>query len=161
MRRVLLTALCCGLCRVAQAQTYSAPGMPLHLQRRLPPASTKALQPFISPRFWKLRDSAYVKAATPFYKYVGSGFKWPNSTFEAGIEGRVVVRLILAPDGTVVHAEIAQRDLKQAAGYIEEEGLDRGIAALEAEALQFMKKLRFESAATSDTISVPLSIKMQ
>ena len=37
-----------------------------------------------------------------------------------------MVRLILLPNGTVAHAEIAHRTLKQAQGYIPEEGLERG-----------------------------------
>lgn len=156
--------LFCCFGSLAQAQTYSAPGMPLHLQHRSPPAkgaSAETLQLYTSPRFWKLRDSAYVKAAVPFYQYVSSHFRWPNSTFRAGIEGRISVRLILSPDGTVDRAEIVQQALNQVEGFLKEDGLDKGIAALEAEALQFMKKLRFESAATVDTITVPLRLKMQ
>ena len=143
---------------------YAAPGLPVHLQRSAPPTlPVKQLmtKPLISPRFWKLKDSAFVKAAVPFYQYVSSRFTWPSSTFKAGIEGRIVVRLLLLPDGTVGRAEIAERALQQAEGYLPEEGLQRGTAALEAEALQFMRKLRFEPAATADTITVPLSLKMQ
>ena len=91
--------------------------MPLHVQRRPPTAqkaSAETSQLYTAPRFWKLKDSAYVKAATPFYQYVGSHFKWPASTFKAGIEGQITVRLILLPNGTVASAEIAQRALKQA-----------------------------------------------
>ncbi|GAB2870709.1 hypothetical protein GCM10027044_36080 [Hymenobacter ruber] len=138
--------------------------MPLHMQRRpstAQEAAAETSQSYTAPRFWKLKDSAYVKAAAPFYQYVGRRFTWPSSTFKAGIEGQITVRLILRPDGTVSQAEIAQRALKQAAGYIPEEGLEKGTAALEAEALQFMKKLRFEPAATTDTITVPLSLRMQ
>lgn len=137
--------------------------MPLHVQRQ-PPSAQKAAaatQSYVVPRFWKLKDSAYVKAAVPFYQYVGRRFTWPSSTLNAGIEGQITVRLILLPDGSVGRAEIAQLALKQAEGYIPEEGLAKGTAALEAEALLFMKKLRFEPAVTNDTIAVPLSLKMQ
>ena len=135
--------------------------MPLHLQRRPPTAPTSELpQPYTAPRFWKLKDSAYVKAATPFYQYLGHRFKWPNSTLKAGIEGQITLSLRVLPDGTVGQAEIIHRDLRQAAGYSPEEGLEKGTAVLEAEALDFMKKLRFEPAATTDTITVPLNFSM-
>ena len=164
MKNGILTVLGCAIWSLAHAQNSSVPGMPLHVQRRLPTAQNGAAETFqlySAPRFWKLKDSAYVKAAIPFYEYIGSHFKWPSATFKAGIEGQITVRLILLPNGTVAQAEIAHRTLKQAQGYIPEEGLERETAALEAEALQFMKNLRFESAGTGDTIMVPLSLRMQ
>jgi outer membrane biosynthesis protein TonB len=162
MKHGLLTAFCCGLSSLAHAQTYSAPGMPLHLQRR-PPAAQKAAAetPHSIIRFWKLRDSAYVKAAGPFYQYLGRRFQWPSSTLKAGIEGQITVSLIVLPDGTVGGVEIAHRALKQVEGFLPDDGLEKGTAALETEAMQFMKKLRFEPAATTDTILVPLSLKIQ
>ena len=164
MKPKLLTAFCCGFGSLAHAQTYSAPGMPLHVPHRQPTAQQAAAetsQSYTAPRFWKLKDSAYVQAAVPFYAYVGRRFTWPSSTFRAGIEGQITVRLLLLPNGTVGRAAISQRALKQADGYLPEEGLERGIAALEAEALQFMRNLRFEHAATVGSISVPLSFRMR
>ena len=160
--------LCCFVSKLAAAQTYSAPGMPLHLQRSVPPAAralagkpTEEAAGITSPRFWKLKDSAFVKAAAPFYQYVGSQFRWPVTTFRAGIEGRIVVRLVVLPTGVVERAEVVRRELKQAEGYSKEEGLDRGTAALETEDVRFIRQLRFEPAVTVDTIAVPLTRRMQ
>ena len=108
MKWLLLVLLLEGMVGRAWAQVYAAPGMPVHLSRRPEPLKPKALpRPEVAPvavRFWKLKDSAYVKAATPFYRYVSQHMKWPVTTLQAGIEGRIYVRVILTPVGTVAQS---------------------------------------------------------
>jgi outer membrane biosynthesis protein TonB len=140
---------------------YSAPGMPLHLQRQPVQPAQPPTAPYIAARFWKLQDTAYVRAASAFYQYVGSRFRWPATTMQAGLEGTISVRLVLRPDGSVSRADIIGRTLHQATGYSEFEMTGRAHTDLDAETIRFMQNLQFRPAASSDTVTVPLRLRMQ
>ena len=160
---LILFLLCVGA--VSQAQVYSAPGMPLSLHGSsvAQAAKIKALavkKPFVGVRFWQLKDSARVKAATDFYRFLQSQFRWPSTTISNGVEGRVSVRLLLLPNGSIQEASIIGRELEQANGYPAGD-FSKGSEALDAAIALFAKKLRFEPATTTDTMRFSINFRLE
>ncbi|MBH8557040.1 energy transducer TonB [Hymenobacter negativus] len=170
MKHGILTAIGCVLGHLAHAQTYAAPGMPLHLQRGLPVVSalppkppTKSetvaqpLSPVI-PRFWHAPDSVKLKAAKPFYQFTGSKLTYPANTMRAEIEGNFSARLTVMTDGSVGSVIITRREVIGDAVPLY---YARGLTDLEAEIVRVMKLVRFEPGAAADTITITSRFRMQ
>ena len=167
---------CLGWSFAAQAQggSYSAPGMPLHLQYGVPvvPARpvrrTAAAKPLSSvpkaspilPRFWQLTDSARKQASAQLNQFASSQAKYPSNTLRAGIDGIVYVRLTVASNGAVTQADIIRRTLSAEGGDVTYS--EKGKADLDTEVLRVARALRFQpSAAGADTVTISQRFVMQ
>ncbi len=95
-------------------------------------------------------------------QFFASHLKYPATTINAGISGRLYVHLTVLANGTVGKAFIARRELTK-----ETEGdyagpVDPGKVALDQEMLRVVQALRFEpSAAASDTVTVAQAFSIQ
>lgn len=171
-----LLLVCVGA--TAQAQIYSAPGMALSPQRsslaqearaaaslqraaslqKVRAAAAKNL--FVAARYWTLKDSAYLKAATSFYQHIRSQFRWPGTTISNGVEGKLTIRLKILPNGSVEVADIVNRQLTQSSDY-PGGSLEKGSEALDGTVLDFAKKLHFQPAANVDTMRFSITFRLQ
>ncbi|MBF9238882.1 TonB family protein [Hymenobacter sp. BT683] len=164
MRTALLLAGVFFLQLRAQAQGYSAPGMPLHLQRRVPPSAAKpqvaTVASSILPRFWQQIDTAQRREAQQLYHFTNRQLKYPSNSLRAGIDGKLHVHLTVAADGSVSRATIIRRELKAEGG--DAVYAEKGYADLDAEALRVSHSLRFKpSNVAVDTVTITYRFLMQ
>jgi hypothetical protein len=175
MGKTLLTLGCCWVFLSANAQgigeVHAAPGMPVHLQRGIPtvparrhPVATAAgaigkVPPPVLARFWQLPDTAKLRAVQPLHRFFSSQAKYPTTTLQAQVEGKIYARLTVLADGTVSAVAITRRDFL---GEPDPLTAAKGIADLDAEVTRVMKLIRFEpGSAASDTVTVTTMFRMQ
>jgi outer membrane biosynthesis protein TonB len=169
-----LLLLCLGWSIAVRAQgtggTYSAPGMPLHLQRGTQTVPTRR-QPIVtvsrsitSPsssiltRFWHEADTAGLIAAQPFYRFTSSKLKYPANSLRAQVEGKFSARLTIGSDGAVNKVEITRRVM---IGEMDPLYAAKGLAELDSEITRVMKLARFEPGVAADTVTVTSVFRIQ
>ncbi|GAA4023569.1 hypothetical protein GCM10022409_04290 [Hymenobacter glaciei] len=172
---VLLLALS-GFRVVAHAQSreviYTAPGMPLHLQRGVPVGSPQSRKPRVKQlavdssqtfaRFWDKPSALHQQSAQVFWQAINRETKYPSTTLRAQIEGTIYVQLIVLADGSIAKAEIIKRQLnEELADNSNTKVLAKAKDDLDAEALKPLAHIRFAAGAKIDTIVVPRRFVMQ
>ena len=174
----LLLLLCLGWSVTARAQgtggTYSAPGMPVHLQhgiliapvrppKRIVPITKKgdgvlaASRPINSPvflRFWHQSEPARSQATRTYYQFQQQHIKYPVTSLRAGIGGTIAARLTILPDGKVVKVTITRHILDEGVASIDAPS-SVAETALDAEVMRVVYQMRFEpSTIPADTVTV-------
>jgi hypothetical protein len=159
---VLLWGCALLAARSARAQ-YAAPGFPMLPQARLVVVKAPVkLQSPILPRFWHEADPGKVAAGrTAFFEFVSQHSIFPEGARPSPDHpempmptGRLVVRVLVRPDGSVRQPPLV---IKRELALAESSYSAAAIRALDAEAQRVLGALRFvRSRATQDSLVVPI-----
>jgi hypothetical protein len=160
MKQALLTV---GLCLAGMAcraqdsrDVYAAPGMPVHLQHSLPPVAPRAKKPFLTeamPRFWLETDSVLqLKGMNQVLNAVRSRISFPRAAMIDGVNGQILVRAILSPEGVPMMPKVVRRSSTL-------EAVDKKVVdLLDAETIRVVQLLRFRpKVGKPDTLTIPMS----
>ncbi|MDQ2795346.1 MAG: hypothetical protein M3Y12_15265 [Bacteroidota bacterium] len=157
MKLLLLLGL--GWSVAARAQgtggTYSAPGMPLHLQNRthtIPIVTKTSLSPVaVLPRFWHSASAIYMNVgyAQSLY-FIQYNTVYPQIALDIEFEARVYIRAVIPAAGEPSAIEVVKRNKVV--------GAQKAASnALEAESIRVVRAMRFEhKTGVSDTIVFPM-----
>jgi outer membrane biosynthesis protein TonB len=170
----LLLLFCLIWSFTVQAQSsgnsYSAPGMPLHLQHGVPVVPARSIRktaaaerlhsvPKASPilaRFWHETDSGARQAGyAQFIRTIQHLTKYPVPALRAQTEGRIFVRAIISADGIPAKIEVVKRNMTAGAS-------EESLSLLDAESIRVIKSMKFEPKANgADTVTVPMGYFIQ
>lgn len=142
----------------------TAPGMPLAVGQRAstPYNSAKILPP--TPRFWRKPDSTAFRHAQALSLLVARRTGLPTAfllhkDYTIHAKEDISIKLhflaIIQPNGSVSSAELQKQTGDKEHAYSPE-----SIALLVAEGKRAIKTLKFEPAATQDTLKIPLRFRL-
>jgi hypothetical protein len=154
--------------RPAQAQSgdglYAAPGHLITFPHRPPPPAPRpdAVVSPILPRFWHDDVNGRTRASD-FYKFMSQYLKYPKPAIDAGMVGRIFVRLTVGPNGRVNAAQVVGRQVaSRLAAPPTAASIAAGTSALEAETLRIFYAARFQVAKVrADTVTVSASFQIE
>lgn len=159
---------CVLISRPAQAQSgdgiYAAPGHLITFPHRAPPPAPRpdvVVSPIL-PRFWHDDVNGRTRASD-FYKFMSQYLKYPKPAIDAGMVGRIFVRLTVSPNGRVAGAQVVGRQVaSRLAAPPTAAALAAGTSALEAETLRIFYAARFQVAKVkTDTVTVSASFQIE
>ena len=166
---VLLIGLgCLAAARPARAQSgdglYAAPGHLITFPHRQPPPAPRpdAVVSPILPRFWHDEVNGRTRASD-FYKFMSQYLKYPKPAIDAGMVGRIFVRLTVGPNGRVNGAQVVGRQVaSRLAAPPTAASVAAATSALEAETLRIFYAARFQVAKVkADTVTVSASFQIE
>ena len=91
---------------------YAAPGHLITFPHRQPPPAPRpdAVVSPILPRFWHDEQNGRTRASD-LYKFLSQYLKYPKQAIDAGMVGRIYVRLTVGPNGRVNGAQVLGRQV--------------------------------------------------
>ena len=165
---VALVIGCVAAGQPARAQSgdglYAAPGHLITFPHKLPPPAPRpdAVVSPILPRFWHDDVNGRTRASD-FYRFMSQYLKYPKPAIEAGMVGRIFVRLTVGPNGRVNGAQVVGRQVaSRLMAPPTPAAMSAATAALEAETLRIFWAARFQVAKVkADTVTVSASYQIE
>ena len=143
---------------------YAAPGHLITFPHKKPPPAPRpdAVISPILPRFWHDEVNGRTRASD-FYKFMSQYLKYPKPAIDAGMVGRIFVRLTVGPNGRVNGAQVVGRQVaSRLAAPPTPAAVSAATASLEAETLRIFYAARFQVAKIkADTVTVSASYQIE
>ena len=143
---------------------YAAPGHLITFPHRPPPPPPRpeAVVSPILPRFWHDEANGRTRASD-FYRFMSQYLKYPKPAIDAGMVGRIYVRLTVGPNGRVNGAQVVRSQVTSLlAAQPTQPAIAAATASLEAETLRIFWAARFQVAKIkADTVTVSASYQIE